>query len=74
MKISDLRILRFRSSLFIDVVQLLGYQIGSQVFFFSGESLKGECFSFFFFPVCTRLQRLYYEGRRGFSTILLMNS
>ena len=51
MKISNLRILR--SSLFIDVVQLLGYQIGSRVFCFSGKSLKGEIFSFFFGSVCT---------------------
>ena len=51
MEISYLRILR--SSLFIDVVQLLGYQIGSRICCFSGESLKGECFSFFFGSVCT---------------------
>ena len=47
-------------------------------FGFSEESLKHKIFSNgyivennFFFVV---LQRLYYEGRRGFSNFLLMNS
>ena len=42
------------------------------VFFFFGfsqDSLKHKIFPFF-----VVLQRLYYEGRRGFSNFLLMNS